>query len=193
MSKSKKVWILAVAAMAAALFLIVYQMLVVKEIAGYRHRPGPAEEIFKTLGTIAVFVGAGGFCWLWFKKQRKAPQWIIRRVGALLHRLHQPLGWLALGLVAFHGGYFLITDIQNRDIYSGIAAFLILLAIAGYGFFIKRIRNKWMRLVHRSLGIAWVPALFIHAGGSAVMATFLTIMVGVLMWFFGKIKAKQAG
>lgn len=193
MSRSKKVWILAVAVIAAALFLIVYQMLVVTEMAGYHRRPGPTEDIFKTLGTVTAFVGAGSFCWLWFKKQRKTPRLILRRIGALLHQLHQPLGWLALGLVAFHGGYFLITDIRNRDIYSGIAAFLILLAIAGYGLFINKIRNKWMRLVHRTLGIAWVPALLIHAGGSAVMATFLTILVGALMRIFGKMSAKQAG
>lgn len=193
MSKSKKVWILAVAVSIAALLFIVYQMLYTTEMGEKYQRTGPDAEIFKTLGTVTVFVGAGSFCWLWFKRQRKARRLIIRRIGTLLHQLHQPLGWLALGLVAFHGGYFLITDIQNRDIYSGIAAFLILLAIAGYGFFIKKTRNKWMRLVHRTLGIAWVPALLIHAGGSAVMATFFTILVGALMWKFGKMSAKQAG
>ncbi|MEI7027540.1 hypothetical protein [Paenibacillus sp. y28] len=194
MSKNKKVWIVAVAVMGVALLLIVYQMLNGMGVEGeQRHKMGTISGIFKTLGTISVFLAAGSFWWIWFKKQRKSPSSFIRGMGKLLHRLHEPLGWLALLLVVFHGGYYLITDFQNRDTYSGIAAFLILLAIGGYGFFIQNIRNQWMRVIHRTLSIAWVPALIIHAGGSAFMATLLTLMVGVLVWVFGKKKVQQVG
>ncbi|WP_138494452.1 hypothetical protein [Paenibacillus pinistramenti] len=153
------------------------------------HPPGGEQgygELFKTFGTLSVFLGAAGFCWYWFKKKLKSPSLIVRKIGRLLHALHKPLGWAALLLIAAHGIYFLVTKLQDHKIYSGLAAFVILLALAGYGFFINKIRNRWMRLVHRSLALLWVPALLLHAGGSAITAVLITLGIGVLIWILEK-------
>jgi hypothetical protein len=195
-SKRKIVWIPAVVAAAAALALIVVYLLrqgahgeggpPVRPPgggAGFR-RPeeGGAEGIFKTLGTVAVFVGAAAFCWFWFRKKLRSPSAIVRQLGQLLRFVHKALGWAALAAVAAHGIYFLLYKSQDAKIYSGLAAFAILLALAGYGFFINKVRNKWMRLVHRSLGVAWAPALLLHAGGSAIAAVASCLGAGALVW-----------
>lgn len=147
-------------------------------------------EIFKTLGTISVFLGAAAFSWFWFKKKLRSPSMLVRRAGRLLHSLHKLLGWATLILIAAHGIYFLITKLQDNKTYTGIAGFVILLAIAGYGFFINKVRNKWMRTVHRLLGLLWVPVLLLHAGGSAIMAVIASLAVGVLVWVLERIVEK---
>lgn len=143
---------------------------------------GGSEEIFKTLGTVAVFFGAVSFSWFWFKKKRKSPSIWVRRTGKLLHTVHKLLGWMTLIIIVAHGIYFLITKQEDNSIYTGLAGFVILLMIIGYGFFINKIRNKWMRTVHRSLVLLWVPVLLLHAGGSAITAVIASFAVWVLVW-----------
>lgn len=190
MKSKKSVWIPAILAMAAAIGCLVYFFLFAKEggpSEGMRPKPGmvpPAGfkreesgDIFKTLGTVSVFLGAAAFCWFWFKRRLKSPSKVVRIAGRLLHRLHNWIGYAALVLVGVHGIYFLVKKFRDHNTWSGLAAFAILLGLAGYGFFINKIRNKYMRLVHRVLAISWVPLLWIHAGGSAIMATAATLAV----------------
>ncbi|PWV98442.1 hypothetical protein DFQ01_11877 [Paenibacillus cellulosilyticus] len=183
MSSKQKVWIPAIITIGAALVLLAYYF----SLDMPHNRPdfrGKGEEggkLFTTLGTVALYVAALAFSWLWFKKNRKSPSRFVQSVGKKLHRLHQWLGWAALAFGAAHGVYLLLTRSDDHKIWSGIASFAILLAIVGYGVFIPRIRNKWMRSVHRLLGIAWVPIGFIHAGGSMLLAAVLTIAIGVLV------------
>ncbi|MBB6669506.1 hypothetical protein [Cohnella nanjingensis] len=209
MSKNKKVWIPAIIAAFAALLLVASFYY-----AGYSHEgealrarlPGggggglPAGEAqrpprdgnegyggyFTTLGTIALYVGAAGFSWFWFKKRMKSPSRLVRRGGKLLFAWHKLMGWITVALIAIHGTYFLWTKFGDDKIYSGLAGFVILLTLAGYGYFIHKIRNKWMRTVHRSLGLLWVPVLIVHAGGSAIMAVLAVLVVGVVVLLLEK-------
>lgn len=143
-------------------------------------------EMFKTLGTLSVFLGAAAFCWFWFRRKLKSPSPLVRKGGRLARSLHKPLGWAAVLLIAVHGGYFLVTKLQDHKIYSGLSAFAILLALAGYGFFINRIRNRWMRTVHRVLALSWIPLLLLHAGGSAIAAFLGCLVVGGAVWHLDK-------
>nr|WP_249931047.1 hypothetical protein [Paenibacillus polymyxa] len=147
-------------------------------------------EIFNTLGTISVFLGAASFCWFWFKKKLRSPSMLVRKAGKLFHSLHKLLGWATLILIAVHGVYFLITKLQDHKTYSGLAAFAIILAISGYGFYINKVRNKWMRIVHRILGLLWVPVLLLHVGGTVIMAVIATLAVGVLVWTLDRMAEK---
>lgn len=151
---------------------------------GHRPRVRPPEggELFKTMGTIALWVAAAGFSWVWFKQKRRSPSMLVRKAGKLLYAVHKGLGWATLALGTAHGAYLLLYRTSDHKIYSGLASFAVMLAIVGYGLFVPKIRNRWMRLVHRVLGIAWVPVLFIHAGGSTILATGAALAVGGLVW-----------
>ncbi|MEK5507027.1 MULTISPECIES: hypothetical protein [unclassified Paenibacillus] len=212
MKTKKTVWIPAIIAVTVAALLVIYYYYMpsvsgggpglrppggeVSNVAGHMGgRPGEKGgegngELFKTLGTISVFLGAATFSWFWFKKKLRSPSMLVRKTGKLLHSMHKLLGWATLILIAVHGIYFLITKLQDNKTYTGIAGFVILLAIAGYGFFINKVRNKWMRTVHRLLGLLWVPVLLLHAGGSAIMAVIASLAVGVLVWVLERIVEK---
>jgi hypothetical protein len=199
MSRKKKVWIPAIIAAAAAVLLVAYYFYMLSShgggdprppkggggglpAGGMQRPPGQVNDgyagYFSTLGTIAVFLSAASFSWLWFKKKLKSPSMLVRKVGNLLFSMHKLMGWAALILIVIHGTYFLINKLDDNKIYTGIAGFSILLTIVGYGYFINKVRNKWMRTVHRTLGLLWVPMLLLHAGGSAIMAVIATLAVG---------------
>lgn len=179
MNTKLKTWLPAILFIAAAVVLIViYVVMPEQRERGMRPREGDLGGLFSTLGTIAIYVGAGGFSWLWFKRKQKSPSMLIRKARALFDALHKPLGWITILLVAVHGIYFLFTKLSDHNIYSGLAAFAILAAIVGYGVFINKVRNKWMRTVHRTLGLIWVPVIWLHAGGSAIIAVIAVLAVG---------------
>ncbi len=183
MKNSRTVWIPAIVALVAAVSLLAYYYNLDLGPRGSRPRVRPPEsgELFKTMGTFALWTAAAGFAWVWFRKKRKSPSMLVRQGGKLLYALHKWLGWATIALGAAHGAYLLIYKTSDHKIYSGLASFVVVLAIAGYGLFIPKIRNKWMRLVHRTLGIAWVPVLFIHAGGSTILAAGAALAVGGLV------------
>ncbi|QWU16777.1 hypothetical protein SAMN04487895_111108 [Paenibacillus sophorae] len=194
MKTKKTIWIPAILAVVAALLLMAYYYYLSpshssgKPIGGAGVMRPPREEgpegggkIFKTLGTISVFLGACSFSWFWFKRKLKSPSMLIRRTGKLLRSVHKLLGWATLTVIAVHGIYFLFTKPEDNKIYTGLAGFVILLVIAGYGFFINKVRNKWMRTVHRSLGLLWVPVLLLHAGGSVILAVIASLAVWALV------------
>ncbi|WP_342416031.1 hypothetical protein NST83_24740 [Paenibacillus sp. FSL R10-2782] len=213
MKKKKTVWIPAIIAVTVATVFVIYYYYM-SSVSGGGPGPRPPEggvsnlptgnvggrpggegsggngEIFKTLGTISVFLGAAAFSWFWFKKKLRSPSILVRKAGKLLHSLHKLLGWATLILIAVHGVYFLITKLQDNQTYTGLAGFAILLAIAGYGFFINKVRNKWMRTVHRLLGLVWIPVLLLHAGGSAILAVIASLAVGVLVWVLERMAGK---
>ncbi|MFK7692341.1 hypothetical protein [Paenibacillus sp. HJGM_3] len=198
--KMKKIWIPALIATAVALIFIAYYFFLSwshgsGEVRLHRPEGGTGgmrppgsegheagEGVFKTLGTIAVFLGAASFSWLWFKKKLKSPSMLVRKIGKLFHAVHKVLGWATLVLIAAHGLYFLIAKAGDINIYTGLAGFVILLMIVGYGLLINKVRNKWMRTVHRSLGLLLVPILLLHAGGAAIAAVIASCVVGGLVW-----------
>lgn len=194
MSKSKKVWIPAGMACLAAILLLAYSYYVhaSRHFEGAGHRPPAGERLpgrpkeeghspFKgwitTLGTITLYIAALSFSWYWFKKKMKSPSMLVRKAGRLLYSAHKWMGWAVVILIAIHGAYFVVTDWSNDKVFSGLGAFALLLAIAGYGYLIRTVRNKWMRQVHRWLSVAWVPVLFLHAGGSVIIAVFICLGV----------------
>lgn len=204
MSKNKKVWVPAMIAIVAAVLLMAYYAYTVFSHGGGELHPRPQGGgqgslregmpfppegehdgyggYFSTLGTIALYLGAAGFSWFWFKKKQKSPSKLVRSAGKLLHSIHKLSGWITLLLIAVHGIYFLITKLHDDKIFTGLAGLAILLTLVGYGYFINKVRNKWMRTVHRSLGIVWVPVLLLHAGGSAIVAVLACMAVGGLIW-----------
>lgn len=118
-----------------------------------------------------------------FKKKLTSTSIPIRKLGKLLYNIHKFIGWTALVLILVHGVYYLITKLQDDKIFTGLAAFLILLTLAGYGWLIKRVRNSLMRKVHMFLSIVWIPALLLHAGGTAIITVVVTAAFWILVIF----------
>ncbi|MFC5406021.1 hypothetical protein [Cohnella soli] len=205
MKKSRKVWIPAVVAGTVALLLLAYYYFWANAGGEGRRPPlpdgvrpprdegGNLGDWFTTIGTVALYLAAAGFSWFWFKKKLKSPSIWVRRLGKLLYAAHKPLGWATLAAIVLHGGYFLLYKSGDRNIYSGLAGFALLLAIVGYGVLINKVRNRWMRLVHRTLGVAWVPVMFVHAGGSAIIATLACAGVWILIGLLEKMVAQPEG
>ncbi|AIQ66100.1 hypothetical protein PSTEL_26280 [Paenibacillus stellifer] len=185
----KTVWIPAAFIAVVSLLLIAYSFYIG---AGGDHPRPPAAaaglpprgereegwEPFKLAGTLAVICGAASFAWLRFKKKLKSPSLPVKQLGKLLYKVHKFTGWTALALIAVHGGYYLITKFGDHNVYTGLAAFLVLLAIACYGFLIRRVRSPWVRKTHFFLSLLWIPLLLLHAGGSAIAA----VIAGAAIW-----------
>ncbi|GIP22977.1 hypothetical protein [Paenibacillus sp. J22TS3] len=212
MNKSRKVFIPAVLLALAALGLILYAVVGLKETrpahmkppasasagsasvqqsgdaAGAPGRPNRpdhgAEGIYKNLGTAAVFLSAISFAWICLKKKRRSASKWLRKGAKLFYAVHTYAGYLAVLLIVVHGIYFLIKGSHQDAIYTGIAAFALLLAGGVYGFLIRRVRNKYMRVIHLGLGSAFLAACLVHAGGSALLAVggivVLWVLVGIL-------------
>ncbi|WP_239616533.1 hypothetical protein [Cohnella mopanensis] len=133
------------------------------------------EELFKTLGTISVFIAAVSYAWLRMKKKRRSHSQFVKWLVKGFDKLHPYAGYTALLLIAAHGIYFLTQTIVKKDTYTGIAAFLLLLTVGIYGYLIRRVSIKHIRKIHFSLATAFALAAVIHAGGSAIIATLSTI------------------
>jgi|AGTN01.1.fsa_nt_gi hypothetical protein len=209
MSKSKGVWIPSIIAIVAAiLFLGYYYHYISRHGNGESDLKRLAEEqlakgfvdgnvriaiFFNDLGTISVFLGAVCFSWLLFKRKLRSPSRIVRRVGKLFHSLHIFLGWISLFLCFAHGIYFFFVEIHDQHIYSGISSFVILLTIAGYGYGIRKVSNKEMRAVHRWLSIVWIPILWIHAGGEAILAAMAALGAGGIVLLLERMASGRNG
>ncbi|SEN28220.1 hypothetical protein [Paenibacillus sp. OV219] len=185
MNKKLKTWLPAAVFLAVALALVLISFVIPEHRELYRRRE-VFDGMFSTLGTIAIYVGAGGFSWQWFKRKQKSPSVLVRKARMLFDLAHKPLGWVTLILVVVHGTYFLFTKLHDNKIYSGLAGLVLLAAIVAYGLFIYKIRNKWMRTVHRTLGLLWIPVLWLHAGGSAIIAVMSALAVGVVVFVLEK-------
>lgn len=193
MTRNKTAAIPAVIVIIASLILIAYSFYAMSHSShpappggggAMPPRGGRKEELepFKLMGTIAVICGAVSFSWLRFKKKLTSSSIPVKKLGKLLYNVHKFVGWTALALVVVHGVYYLITKLQDDKIYTGLASFLILLALAGYGWMIKKARNPLMRKVHLFLSIVWIPALLLHAGGTMIMTVAVTIAAWILVW-----------
>ncbi|NBD25007.1 hypothetical protein [Paenibacillus glycinis] len=200
MSRKKTVWIPAVLSVIIAILFVAYYLYTWSSHGRGMVEPHPpkggegerAAGLFSTMGTMALYIAAAGFSWFWFKKKLRSPAKWVRLAGKIFHAAHKWLGWLTLLLIAIHGAFFLVTKLHDKHIFTGLAAFAILLAIAGYGYSIPVIRNIWMRRVHRTLGIVWIPLLWLHAGGSAIIAVIATLAVGGIAAMLHKKAVKDA-
>jgi hypothetical protein len=140
------------------------------------------EDLFRTLGTIPVFVAAVSYAWLRLKKKRRSSSHFVRLIVKWFDKLHKYTGYSAVILIAAHGTYFLTQAAIKKETYSGIAAFALLLSLGIYGFLMRRVPNKHMRKVHFLLATAFVITVLIHAGGSAIIATVSVIVFWGLVW-----------
>lgn len=184
MSKSKLIWVPAVLVTLMALGLFIYSFTVVQ----VRPEHNSTVELFNNFGTVAVFCGAASFLWLRFKNLRKSSLFFFQKLSKWVRSIHQVAGYLCVAAIVAHGAFFLFFSKLKPDTFTGLAAFAVLLAIGGYGMLIKHILNVWMRSVHRMLSIAWIPFLLIHAGGSAITASFISLAIWGAVWIIVKNK-----
>jgi predicted ferric reductase len=137
-----------------------------------------SKELFKFAGQVAVFAGLFSFVWIMMKRQIKTKVGLVKQLVKWNYQFHDWVGWLAVVLVAAHATYFLWTKFNERGTWDGIAATLPLLALAGYGYVMKKSRDKKiMRKIHFSLAVAFLVAMLFHAGGTVIQATVLTVFV----------------
>jgi FtsH-binding integral membrane protein len=167
------------------------QILPAGERYHYEEKEG-ASDIFQLLGYFSIVSGAVCFYWFVLKKKLKSFSQTIKKVGRKVFSVHTYFGWVALLLGTVHGVYYLLTDFDNRRTMTGIVATIILLVLSLYGFFIKRVKNKYIRKIHLILSFLWIPILLVHGGGITMMMVFLTLISLGLIWMIEKVaKNKQ--
>lgn len=160
--------------------------------SGEKEGKGGLGGTFKQLGTFAIICGAISYSWFYLKRKMKSPSNLIKKLGKLLYKVHTYVAWAALILVVAHGTYYIIKDFNNPATLTGISAFIILLTLAMYGWFIKRIRNKFMRTIHFLLSHVWLVLLVIHAGGHFILPAAITLMIWGIIWLFDLSARKTA-
>jgi hypothetical protein len=193
MRNSRTVIIPALLVAIASFFLILYSYFGVTH-EGHPPNPGSlpvhmgprmekgSEDLFRTLGTIAVFVAAVSYAWFRLKKKRRSSSRFVRWVVKGFDKLHKYSGYTTIILIAAHGTYFLTQAVIKKETYTGIAAFALLLLLGIYGFLIGRVNNNHMRKVHFMLATAFAIVALIHAGGSAIIATLSVIVFWGFVW-----------
>lgn len=200
-----RIWLPAILVLVAAAALIVYYFTHQPQTPNFQGADTPGDhppadlqpdeeegsETFTLLGNIAIAFGALSFWWFLFKKKLGSPNALIKKTGKLLYKVHTFTGYLALILVTVHGGYYLITKFSDVNAKSGLAGFLLLLALAVYGMLYKRVKNKDMRKTHFVLTNAWLVVLCIHAGGFFFAMIGTTVALWALLWFLSK-RAKKS-
>lgn len=177
--KKWKVMIPAIIVVLACAALIVYEFYVSpaggpRPEGGFRpdgkhFEKSPLREIFNWFGTMSIIGGAITYSWVLFKKKLKSQSLILKKFSKLLFRVHNVVGYAILVLGIAHGVYYLYTEkLAHKGMLSGIAAFVLLLAVGVYGFLIRRLKNKYTKKVHFWVSNASLFALLIHAGGSFI-------------------------
>jgi hypothetical protein len=183
MKQNRSIFAPAIAVAIISILLIAYYFYA----ASHETNPQPPQgNFFTTLGTFAVISGAISFSWFRFKKKLKSPSLFIKKLAKIFYVAHTYAGWIALVLIGVHGGYFLITRLNDSNILSGLAAFFLNLTLAIYGWFIKRKPNKFMRKTHFLLSILWLLVLIVHAGGTFIAIAIITLMVWGIIWIVEK-------
>ncbi|GIM46359.1 hypothetical protein DNHGIG_19080 [Collibacillus ludicampi] len=153
---------------------------------GIPPREGKNHFDFTILGNIAIFCGVFSYWWFLFKKKLTSPSQSLKKMSKRIYSLHTYTGWIALVLIIIHGGYYLITDLHHPKLLTGVAAFILLLGLAIYGWLYKRVRNKYLRTSHFILSNVWFMALLIHAGGFFILMVVVTFVlwavIGIMDW-----------
>jgi hypothetical protein len=138
---------------------------------------------FLTLGTIAIVCGAINFSWFLLKRKLTSSSRPIKKLAKIFYAVHTYTGLLSLGLIVIHGSYYLITKLQDTlNIFSGLAAFLLILALAMYGWRMRKKPNNTMRKTHFLLSNVWLLALIVHAGGTFIQIVAVTLMIWAIIW-----------
>jgi hypothetical protein len=149
-------------------------------------RSEDAGGTYKTLGNIAIIFAAISFTWLRLKKKRISTSKPIKWLAKFMYSIHTYMGWAALALIAVHGTYFILTDFQKSATKSGLAAFLLLLTLAGYGYMFRKVKKPIMRKIHFALALSWIVAALIHAGGIIILMSILTLIAWLIIGWVEK-------
>jgi Na+/melibiose symporter-like transporter len=157
---------------------------------GIRPDRGGGNSLFTTFGTLAIISGAVSFSWFFMKKKLKSPSNLIKKISKIFYAAHNYTGWIALFFIAIHGTYYLITKLDDSNIFSGLAAFILILTLAIYGYLMKRRPNKFMRKTHFLLSLLWLIALVVHGGGTFIQVAAITLMIWAIIWIV-ELKTKQ--
>lgn len=138
--------------------------------------------LFKNFGNLTILFGTISYSWFIFKKNLKSRFKWLRTIGKRIFSLHPYVGGASLGFAVLHGVYF-ITDIGDKSYFTGIASILLLFTIVGYGWAIKRVRNKYIKKTHFVLSNIWPVAILLHGGGLVIfMAVFLGFLFVLFKW-----------
>lgn len=185
MNKTIKGTIPIITGLISIIFIAVYYYMELT-LPHDHHKEDAAGELFKLLGNGAIIAGTISFSWYLLKKKLKSPFALVKTVAKKAYRYHTNIGWIVLGLVAVHGGYFLITDFSNHDNLTGASAFILLLCLAGYGYFLNKSKKKKkaLRSAHFALSIMWIAAILIHGGGFVIACgTMLAALYAGVTWY----------
>jgi ABC-type Fe3+ transport system permease subunit len=189
LKQNRRILLPAIIIMLISLLLVLYYYYTLPARPTGPHpgvHPHPDKERgfdFTLFGNIAIACGAVSYWWFLFKKMLTSPSKPLKKIAKRIYSIHTYMGWAALVLVIIHGAYYLITDLQNTKLFTGIAAFLLLLALAMYGWLYRRVRNKFMRTSHFILGNAWLVALLVHAGGFFIFMVVITVLLWCVIRF----------
>lgn len=191
MNKSRRVLIPAILVILASILLIAYAFYTMPQhptgpVGGHPPSGMPRPDHkkgfdFSIFGNLAIACGAICYWWLLFKKKLSTPSKPLKKWAKRIYSVHTYTGWAALVLIIIHGGYYLVTDLHNAKILTGVAAFLLMLALAIYGWLFRRVKNKFMRTSHFILSNIWLVALLIHAGGFFIFMAVFTIVLWVVL------------
>lgn len=137
--------------------------------------------IMKQLGEISIIVAAVSFGWFVLKKKIGSKSKVVKTTVKTLFNVHVWTGWVVIGLALVHSVYFLLTDFSSRLTWTGISATVIMLGLLVYGYYIRRVKNKFLKAFHRWLSFAWLPVLFLHGGGIVVQMIIISALVFVVV------------
>ncbi|MDP4172078.1 MAG: hypothetical protein Q8906_15820 [Bacillota bacterium] len=189
MKENRRIFIPAILAVGIGVALVIYSVFFMQS-GGQHHGPPPGGGLrhfrrrdgggfgglIKQLGTIIIICGAINYSWFYLKRRMKSPLTWVKKTGKYFYKVHTYVGWIALGLTAVHGTYYLLKDFKNPATFTGLAAFVLLLALALYGLFVNRSRVKSIRKIHFLLTNVWLILLLIHAGGHFILPAAITLL-----------------
>jgi predicted ferric reductase len=163
-----------------------------QNVNGQFQRQDDAAGNYKTLGDIAIICAAVSFTWLRFKKKRVSLYKPVKKLANLLYSIHTYMGWAAIILITVHGGYYILKDFNNHSVLSGIAAFLLLLTLAIYGWLFRRAKKPIIRKIHYLLACSLIVAALVHAGNFVILTALLTIAAWFIIGWVEKAAMQKA-
>lgn len=147
-------------------------------------------ENFSLLGQIAVWMFAFSSLWYGVKRiKKKSP--LFRNIARRIYQYHHWGGYIAVVLIVIHGTFFLLNDIENDNVKTGISAFILLITLAIYGLWLQKAPQPILRVYHRILGLLAAIIIAIHAGGIFFAALAGVLAIWLVFWWDGQRQLKQ--
>lgn len=138
----------------------------------------------KDLGKYSIIIAGLSFGWFALKARIKSKKPLLKKTAHTLFRSHVWIGWVVITLGIIHSLYFFLEDITLKKTLTitGLAATIIMIGLLLYGYFIRRIRNKFLRTFHKWLSFAWLPVLFLHGGDVVVQMVAAVAATAGVVW-----------